>query len=191
MIPFNLGMDIIKSYPLHRTPLNPDRSASEKQQGSANSSIFVTSMSIVPDALRESVRLRATGRAQEALSNIKLLSTRTLSPQEKRAVAAETFDILYSQGLCRKAETVVRKAIAVSSQELWRRNSEEECWMHAVLRAKRILIQLHTTGTMNHLMRQWKELVGRFPGPSERGNKNESSVGTSIPGSIINQKGRT
>lgn len=37
--------------------------------------------------------------------------------------------------------------------------------MHAVLRAKRILIQLHTTGNMKHLMRQWKELVGAFLDP--------------------------
>jgi hypothetical protein len=119
-------------------------------------------MDSVAEVLSASARLRSLGRAQEALVKVKTLSTLSLSPQQKRAVAVEKFDILYAQGFCRAAETVLRKAIAVSSKELWQRKSDEEIWMHAVLRAKRVLIMLHTTGKMDHLMRLWREIVEVF-----------------------------
>jgi hypothetical protein len=122
----------------------------------------VSDMDSVPEVLSASARLRSLGSAQEALVKVKTLSTLSLSPQEKRAVAVEKFDILYAQGFYRAAETVLRKAIAVSSKELWRRKSDEEIWMHAVLRANRVLIMLQTTGKMDHLMRMWREIVEVF-----------------------------
>jgi hypothetical protein len=99
---------------------------------------------------------------QESLKTVKTLSTRCLTPQEKREIAAEKFDILYAQGFCRTAETVLRKAIAVSSIELVQRKVEEEIWMHAVLKATMVLVMLHTTGKMDHLMQMRRELVELF-----------------------------
>lgn len=122
----------------------------------------VSKMDNVSDTLFASKRLRALGKAQEALRTVKTLSNRSLTSQEKREIAAEKFDILYAQGFCRAAETVLRKAIAVSSRELSQRKSEEEIWMHVVLKAKRVLIMLHTTGKMDHLMRMRRELVEMF-----------------------------
>jgi hypothetical protein len=119
-------------------------------------------MENVADVLSASARLRLLGMAQEALVKVKTLATSSLSPQEKRGIAIEKFDILYAQGFCRAAETVLRKAIAVSSKELWQRKSDEEIWMHAVLKAKRVLIMLHTTGKMYHLMGIWREIVEVF-----------------------------
>src|SRR6202021_1092913 len=81
---------------------------------------------------------------------------------EKRAAASERFDILYEEGFCRKAETILRKALAISSNDLWKRKSEEEIWTHALLRAKRVVIMLHTSGKLEHLMRLRNELVEVF-----------------------------
>jgi hypothetical protein len=118
-------------------------------------------MDNVSSILEQASRLRSAGQAQKALATIKTLSTLFLTPQEKRAVASEKFDILYSQGYYRKAETVLRKALAVSGKDHLLQ-SEEECWMHALLRAKMIMTQLHTNGNFERLVEMRNDIVRLF-----------------------------
>jgi len=115
---------------------------------------------LVVRTIDQSKRFLELGSAQEALEELKVLLLLQLMPQEKRAVASLKFDILWAQGYYRRAETVVRKAIAVSSNELWARKSEEELWMHILLRAKRALAIVHTTGKTTLALRLQKELIG-------------------------------
>jgi len=112
--------------------------------------------------LQECSKLRSSGRALEALAKVKALSIPFLSRQEKLAIASEKFEILYTQGYYRKAETVLRKALAVSAKDYAIRESKEECWMDALLRAKLVMTQLHTTGKFESLVRKRNELVRTF-----------------------------
>jgi len=68
--------------------------------------------------LQECVRLRRLGRAEEGRRMLAFRNALDLSPSQKRSLASEKFNILYEQGFYRRAETVMRKAIAASSKEL-------------------------------------------------------------------------
>ena len=118
----------------------------------------------VQTIIDESETLRLCGKQLSGLTKVKTVAKLGLSPtpQQKRSIASVKFAILLEQGYYKRAETVLRKALAVSSEELSTRKSEEELWMHALLRAKRAYVMLYTTGRDAYVYREWTELNEMF-----------------------------
>jgi len=119
----------------------------------------------VSELVRDAARLCILGRDGEALAKLSAFNgthLSVLSPQEKRAIASGKFNCLYRMGYYKRAETVVRKALAISSEQLCNRRSPEEIWMHALLRAKRAVVMLKTTGRLAYVKRIRTELTGLF-----------------------------
>lgn len=57
---------------------------------------------------------------------------------------------------------MITKALVVSSSRLNERKSEEEIWIHAVLKAKRALVVLITHARFSYSLRVRKELTDIF-----------------------------
>ena|ERR1700736_276255 len=131
----------------------------------------------VSTIINESSRLRHLGRHQDALLKLQSLPTLRLSPQEKRLIASEKFDVYYARGFFNRAEKLVRKAVAMSSKELCQRKSEEECWTHVLLRVKKALVTIVTKATIRYALRVRMELTGVFlESMDKKSNMNDALV---------------
>jgi hypothetical protein len=116
----------------------------------------------VSTVLAESARLRSLGRHEETLLKLASLPILGLSPQEKRLLASEKFEVYYGRGYFYQAEKVMRKAVAMSSKELCQRKSEEELWTHVLLRAKKALVLIVTKARIKYALQVRMELTGVF-----------------------------
>lgn len=106
---------------------------------------------------------RLTGQYQEARRLLFNLSTSrsSLSTLQKNVIAIEQSELLTNVGFSRRTETVLRKAIRVSSYPL-KAPYDLTAWSHAVLLAKIAFVRLNTKGKFQEGLRIEAELRKNF-----------------------------